>query len=461
MSNTNLIPLSSEKSLLGSIIVDCSIIIQLKHLKPFMFSPVHKKVAELVWQRYEEVKQVEMSIISDRLGNRKQVRDLVRYTDVINAENYETEIIQCYQKREIIKLNDTFNSKIIEGEELNKIYNQIESEKTALFELNESSEDTRIEELKKVADQILATSSLDGISGVDTGYEEMNEIYGGWQRTDQIVIAARPAMGKTTYALNLALLSAMSGATVVIFSLEMSKNQIWQKLISTITRISTTEMRKGLQDEDKPLIFQAVEFLNDKKIIIETGKNDMASIKSRARLLNSKYGVDLLVVDYLQLVQLPQSKGKSKNDVIEEISRQFKLLAGTEDCNCTNIILSQLNRSVEIRGGMKRPMISDLRSSGAIEQDADSVQLLYRPAYYDIFEDEHGHDVRNTLEIDIAKNRHGILKVIPMVADLKNSAILEQGKDNPFTKILFPDSELGDHDQMKSARGNNEEVLPF
>lgn len=461
MNNTSLNPINSEKSLLGSLLVDSSIIIQLKQLKPFMFSEGHKKIAELIWQRYEEAKQVEMSIISDRLGDRKQVMDLVRFTDAINAVNYETEIVQCYQKREFLKLNDTFNSKIIQGEELIKVYNEIESEKVSIFELNEVDEDTRVEELKKVADQIMEASNMNGLTGINTGYKEMNDTYGGWQRTDQVIIAARPGMGKTTYALNLALLSAMSGATVVIFSLEMSKNQIWQKLISSITQISTIDMRKGLSEEQKPLVFQAVEFLNDQKIIIETGKNDIASIKSRVRLLNAKYGIDLIVVDYLQLVQLPKSKGKSKNDVIEEISRQFKLLAGDEDCNCTNIILSQLNRSVEIRGGMKRPMLSDLRSSGAIEQDADSVQLLYRPAYYDIFEDEQLRDVRNVIEIDIAKNRHGVLKVVRMIADLKNSAILENGQDNPFLKALSPKTGLNNHDQMKSARENNQEILPF
>ncbi len=433
-----------------------------------MFSvPQNLKTAEIIWERYEENKTVEISVVTDLVGNEDYIFKLVQRTDIANLSALEELIVDRYIKREILKASQQVIDQIKKGSELKDTIGNFETQKALLLSINETGEEQRIDQIKKVLDQIQsASSNPNEVIGVDTGYDVLNRMTGGWQKTDQIIVAGRPGMGKTTIVLCYFLLAASLGAKVVLFSLEMSRSQIYQKFISMLTGIDLEKIRKGVSPEEMELVNKASEWLYEQPIWIETAFNDLESIKNRMRYLNDVYDIDLMAVDYVQLLSIKGAKGKSKNDLLEEISREFKILAKEDDCHCTNFIISQLNRGVEIRGGAKRPLISDLRGSGGLEQDADSIQLIYRPDYYEIIEDEQGRALKNIVEINFAKHRNGKTGTVHMKVDLAKSHFLEIDKDwmiksNPFLNILFPNQELSDHDQMKLARENNEEVLPF
>lgn len=252
-----------------------------------------------------------------------------------------------------------------------------------------------------------------GTSGIDTGIKALNQMTGGWHTTDQIVIGARPGMGKTTLANNFLLSAAESGTPAVMFSLEMSKTQIVKNLYAIKTGINTGEMRNGnLTDEEQERIFEAHKQIKGLPLIIDADAFDLNQIKQQARFYKLKHGIRLVIIDYLQLVCLARidkrlstqqvdrmiSNPSNRNELFETVSRELKMLA--RELDCTMILLSQLNRSVDTRAD-RRPHLSDLRSSGAIEQDADMVVMLYRENYYS------PENPDNLTELIIRKDRHG------------------------------------------------------
>ena len=241
-----------------------------------------------------------------------------------------------------------------------------------------------------------------GVTGMATGYTEFDEMTAGLQPTDLIILAARPAMGKTTLALNIAEYGAMkSKKAVAVFSMEMSASQLALRLISSMGRVNATRLRTGqLEDEDWSRVTSAIKMLREVKIFIDdTPALSPDVLRSKARRLKREHGLGLIVIDYLQLMQVP---GNSENRATEisEISRSLKALA--KELNVPVIALSQLNRSLETRTD-KRPVMADLRESGAIEQDADLIVFIYRDDYYNR---ENSPD-KGLAEVIIGKQRSG------------------------------------------------------
>jgi replicative DNA helicase len=241
-----------------------------------------------------------------------------------------------------------------------------------------------------------------GVTGMATGYTEFDEITAGLQPTDLVILAARPSMGKTTLALNMAEYAAIkSKKPVAVFSMEMSASQLALRLISSIGRVNATRLRTGqLEDEDWSRVTSAISLLREVKIFIDdTPALSPEVLRSKARRLKREHGLGLIVIDYLQLMQVP---GNSENRATEisEISRSLKALA--KELNVPVIALSQLNRSLETRTD-KRPVMADLRESGAIEQDADLIVFIYRDEYYN---KENSPD-KGLAEIIIGKQRNG------------------------------------------------------
>jgi len=241
-----------------------------------------------------------------------------------------------------------------------------------------------------------------GVTGLPTGYTEFDEMTAGLQPTDLIILAARPSMGKTTLALNMAEYAAMkSKKPVAVFSMEMSASQLALRLISSIGRVNATRLRTGqLEDEDWSRVTSAIKLLRDARIFIDdTPALSPDVLRSKARRLKREHGLGLIVIDYLQLMQVP---GNSENRATEisEISRSLKALA--KELNVPVIALSQLNRSLETRTD-KRPVMADLRESGAIEQDADVIIFIYRDDYYNR---ENSPD-KGLAEVIIGKQRNG------------------------------------------------------
>lgn len=239
------------------------------------------------------------------------------------------------------------------------------------------------------------------LTGVDTGFVDLNRLTGGFQKSDLIIVAARPAMGKTAFALNIAQHAALhDGRTVVIFSLEMSARQLVMRMLCTEATVESQKIKEGVIDpEDTNRLLEVMEPMSKSGLYIDdTGGISVPEIRSKCRRLKARRGLDMVVIDYLQLMQSGGGRrSDSRTQEVSDMTRQLKLLA--RELEVPVVLLAQLNRGPETRQD-HTPMIADLRESGSIEQDADMVILLYRPAVYDETEDNTSHAI-------IAKHRHG------------------------------------------------------
>ena len=244
-------------------------------------------------------------------------------------------------------------------------------------------------------------SSKAEITGITTGFRDLNKKINGMQRTDLLLLAARPAMGKTAFSLNLVQNAALKGdASVAVFSLEMSKDQLVQRMLSAQSNVELKKLKTGkLSENDWPRIIDAMAVLSNAKIHIDdTPGIKISELRSKCRKLKIEQGLDLILIDYLQLME-GEGNNESRQQEISKISRSLKIIA--KELDCPVVALSQLSRAPEQRAD-HRPMLSDLRESGAIEQDADIVMFLYRDEYY-----HPDSERKNIGEVIIAKNRHG------------------------------------------------------
>ncbi len=267
---------------------------------------------------------------------------------------------------------------------------------------------TEIDGLIKRQDGLLSDS-------VPSGYLDLDKITSGWKATDLVIIAARPSMGKTAFVLNLARNAAVDfNMPVAIFSLEMGAVQLAKRLISVECEIDAQRISNGkMSDAEYAMMLEKVERLSQAPIFI----NDQPAIniyelRAQCRRLQNAHGIKMVIIDYLQLMSGGGDKGMNREQEISSISRSLKGLA--KELNIPVIALSQLNRSVESRGGEKKPMLSDLRESGSIEQDADMVMFLYRPEYYNMTEGADGANLKGIAEVIIAKHRNGPTDTIPL-----------------------------------------------
>ena len=257
----------------------------------------------------------------------------------------------------------------------------------------------------------------EGLSGIATGFEKLDKITSGWQPSDLIIIAARPGMGKTAFVLSMARNIAIDfGHPVALFSLEMSSVQLITRLISSETGLSSEKLRTGkLEKHEWEQLSVKVRDLEKAPLYIDdTPSLSIFDLRAKARRLASQYGIRLIVIDYLQLMTAGGNGkgGGNREQEISTISRNLKALA--KELDVPVIALSQLSRAVETRGSSKRPLLSDLRESGAIEQDADIVSFIYRPEYYKIdeWDDDEQTPTQGQAEFIIAKHRNGSLENI-------------------------------------------------
>ena len=245
------------------------------------------------------------------------------------------------------------------------------------------------------------------VTGVPTGFNDLDEMTSGFQPADLVIVAARPSMGKTAFTLNIAQHAAIEkNVPVAFFSLEMSKEQLVQRMLTAEARIDAQRLRKGmLRDDDFPRLARAAGILSSAPVWIDdTPGISILEMRSKARRLKADNGVGMVIVDYLQLMQGPNAE--SRQQEVSQISRGLKALA--KELNVPVVALSQLSRAPEQRtGDNKRPQLSDLRESGAIEQDADLIMFLYRQEYYDGPVDKDGNSLEGKAEVIVAKQRNG------------------------------------------------------
>lgn len=366
-----------------------------------------------------------------------------RIASAAHIEYYARVISQKHIQREMIRMcSEVLKDAYEETTDVFELLNKAESD---LFKIAENNMKKNVDSMQNVVKQAIqeieiASKNSDGISGVPTGFRELDKLTSGWQRSDMIVIAARPAMGKTAFVLSMARNTAVDhNMGVAIFSLEMSSVQLVKRLISSESRISAEKLRKGDLREDEFIQLHArINKLSTAPIYIDdTPGISVFDLRAKCRRLKMMHNIEMVIIDYLQLMTAGGTKGAgNREQEISTISRSIKEIA--KELNIPVIALSQLSRSVESRGGDKRPMLSDLRESGAIEQDADIVSFIYRPEYYGLTESETGESNAGVGEIIVAKHRNGALdtvrlKFIGQYARFDN--IDSYGADEEFTTM--------------------------
>ncbi len=341
----------------------------------------------------------------EMVGGRAYVASLSSGTPTTaNAEEYAKIIAQKASARALIEMADDVVTKGYEGSmDTGELLDYAES---GIFEISQSRQKGQYAHIKDVLLENIeiidrASQMEGGLTGVTTGFRDLDEKTSGWQKSDLIILAARPAMGKTAFALTVALNAAVKAdASVLIFSMEMAKEQLGQRLLAMESRVDMQSLKKGkLQRRDWDDINDALDVLSKANIHIDdTAGVSIMEMKSKCRRLKAEAGLDLVIIDYLQLMN-PEKSADSRTQEISVISRNLKLLA--RELDCPVIVLSQLSRAPEQRTD-HRPMLSDLRESGSIEQDADIVIFLYRDEYYN-----NEDAVPGECEVIVAKQRSG------------------------------------------------------
>jgi len=346
-------------------------------------------------------------------------------------------VMEKYIQRELIRICSELVGNAYEDK--TDVFDLMDKAESDLFEISNnflrknysSMQDILIETIEQVNK---ARNEKDDITGVPSGFPSLDAITGGWQPSDLIILAARPAVGKTAFALNLAMNAAMDPHKpkgVAIFSLEMGNTQIVKRMLSCVTQVRLENISRGrMEDYEFAQLTQRMEPLAKAPIFIDdqAGLN-IFELRAKCRRLKTKNDIGMVIIDYLQLMQGSDKAGNREQE-ISKISRELKMLA--KELNIPVLALSQLSRAVETRGGDKGkiPQLSDLRESGAIEQDADMVMFIYRPEYYGQQNDESGQAFDGETHINIAKHRNGRLDTVKLKALLEYQQFVEAPKDD-------------------------------
>lgn len=385
------------------------------------YDPRNQKIFEAICRLGANQRPIDMLTVIEQLradGTLEEVGGAVaiteltaRVTSAAHVEYHARIIAQKYLARRLISFSSKVqNEAFDESNDIDDLLQQAEGE---LFEISQTQLKREVVQVDSVINQALrmieaASNRESGLSGLNTGYEDLNKLTSGWQNSDLIIIAARPAMGKTAFVLSMAKNMAMDfSIPLAIFSLEMSNVQLVNRILSNVCEIPGDTIRSGRlsQDEWDRLTTRQNYLFGAPMYIDETPGLSITELRTKARRLVREHGVRMIIIDYLQLMNATGMKFGSREQEVSTISRNLKALA--KELNIPIIALSQLNRSTETRED-KRPVLSDLRESGAIEQDADFVAFIHRPEYYTrSSEDAEGRDIRGLAEFIVAKHRSG------------------------------------------------------
>lgn len=395
-----------QYSIIGSIMQDNKLYYQHKEIlinTEAFDDPDIKEVAKYVFERLENNEKVTLPILLSQFKKKRSViRHAVTYCEPHAIAEHIDRVVTEYRRLKYIEVFRKQSLELLEGADPDEIKLKIEKDLSTIDGNKADKHLNWTKQIQTALDNILLAREKKGLTGISYQMSAIDKATGGLQKTDLIILAARPSMGKTTYAIQLCDKAAelRDGVTVYI-SLEMSTPQIIEKLISRKTGITVTQMRTGqITHAEFDTILKGADLIDKLNIIIIDYVNDIEDIKHVLISIAYKYPINLVCIDYLQLIGSKQ-KFQNKNALVESITRELKKLSNRRVLNCPTIVLSQLSREVEKRAD-KKPMLSDLRDSGAIEQDADIVLFPYRPEYYN-------EDTLENAEIIVAKNRHGAL----------------------------------------------------
>ena len=421
------------------------------------YKDAHKKIYEAIQQLFSESESIDILTVSQRLrqnghleacGGPYYISQLTnRVASAAHAETHARIIVQKFILRELIRIS----GKVIQQayDETTDVFNLLDEAESELFAVAEGNirkdYQNMTDLILQAKDEIeVAMSKEDGINGVATGFADLDRVTSGWQRSDMIVVAARPGMGKTAFVISMARNVAVDYKhPVAIFSLEMSSVQLVNRLISGEAEIPAEDIRRGkFTKKEFDQFFHRTKQLSDAPLFIDdTPALSIFELRAKCRRLKQQHDIQLVIIDYLQLMS-SGGKGGNREQEISTISRSIKEIA--KELDVPIIALSQLSRNVETRGGDKRPMLSDLRDSGAIEQDADIVCFIYRPEYYGLTEWSDGTPCNSQGEIIVAKHRNGSLKDVRLrfIGKFAKFANMDSFADDYMPESLQPNKDF-------------------
>lgn len=412
-----------EEAVLGALMLENDALTNvIDILKPQSFyKDSHSRIFHAIEQLFTRSEPVDILTVTQELkktgeldivGGAYYITQLTnRVASAANAEFHARIVAQKFIQRELIRISTkTINDAYEDGSDVFDLLDNAEKNLFSIVEGNiKKNYDKMSTLIRKAIDQIEITKNNKGnFSGVPSGLTALDRLTSGWQKSDLVIIAARPAMGKTALVLTMARNAAVDfGKPVAVFSLEMSSLQLVTRLIASESELSSEKLKKGnLEDYEFQQLNDKIRKLTEAPLFIDdTPGLSVFELRAKARRLKEQHKIELLVVDYLQLMTAGGEGKGNREQEIATISRSLKGLA--KELEIPVIALSQLSRAVETRGGDKRPQLSDLRESGAIEQDADMVMFIHRPEYYNITEDENGGSTLGVAELIIAKHRNG------------------------------------------------------
>lgn len=460
-----------EEVVLGAMMIDKKGVDEvIDILQPEAFyKQAHQYIYEAIIKLFESSDPIDLLTVSDQLKTDGKLESvggeyyLVSLTQKVassaHIEFHSRIILQKYIQRSLIKISN----EIIESayEDATDVFDLLDEAESKLYDVTQGNIKKSAETAQNLVIQakkrIEEISNKEGLSGIPSGFDKLDKLTSGWQPSDLIIVAARPGMGKTALTLSMARnIAVNSNIGVAFFSLEMSSVQLITRLISSETGLSSEKLRTGkLEKHEWEQLNVKVKALESAPLYIDdTPSLSIFDLRAKARRLASQKNIKLIIIDYLQLMSAGvNTKGGNREQEISTISRNLKALA--KELNVPVIALSQLSRAVETRGGSKRPVLSDLRESGAIEQDADIVSFIYRPEYYKIdeWDDEERSPTAGQAEFIIAKHRNGgldeiRLKFVGSLGKFDNldtfdspfefQSKMNANEDNPFTTKDFP-----------------------
>jgi len=411
-----------EEAVLGALMLerDAYIIVAAILKSESFYKEEHQKIFKVIQHLVANEKPVDLLMVTQELKNRQELDEVggpiyitqltSRVASAAHIEFHARIIAQKYIQRELIRISSEIQVKSYDDSlELDDLIDYAESSLFKVTEGNISKESQAIKPLLREAIERIEENAKkpDGLSGIASGYSKLDKITSGWQNTDLMIIASRPAMGKTAFALTMARnMAVLKQVPVAVFSLEMSSLQLVNRLIAAETELGSEKIKSGkLEDWEWELFNRRIKILENAPLYIDdTPALSVFEFRAKCRRLKMQHNIGIVIVDYLQLMTAGNELKGNREQEVSTISRNLKAIA--KEINVPIIALSQLNRSVESRDG-KRPQLSDLRESGAIEQDADMVMFIHRPEYYGITQDADGNSLIGLAEIIIAKHRNG------------------------------------------------------
>ncbi len=422
--------LDLEEAVLGALMLEKDSIIAVQEYisTEAFYSPQHQIIYKAIEELSAELKPIDLFTVTDRLRSKKELTQaggapfLAKLTQRVdsaaNVEFHAKIIAQKFVQRELIRSASMINKRSYD--ESVDVTDLIEFAEGEIFKVSEghvkrsvlSSKDI----LKKALDQIEeASKNKNSFNGVPSGFTDIDRKTLGWQLSDLIIVAARPSMGKTAFVLTMARNMAVDyDQSVALFSLEMSSVQLMMRLIVGETGLAGNKLKTGdlTSEQWRHLESSTKSLANAQLFIDDTPSLSVFEFRSKARRLKTQHDIKIIIIDYLQLMTGGGDNRGNREQEVAFISRTLKAIA--KELNVPIIALSQLSRAAEMRGGSKRPQLSDLRESGAIEQDADIVAFIHRPEYYGINQTEDGRSTAGMAEIILAKHRNGEVCDVPL-----------------------------------------------